>query len=94
MLRKIYGPDPMEFGHSLTSDPLVNATGSTRATIVMVSFLFMISFNCNLASIASVSRLTWAWARDGGLFSYVAYVSELPHYRHLESTRLGSSRVD
>lgn len=53
---------------------LQNLTGSTRATTALVSGLFIISYCVGLASIASVSRLTWAWARDGGLpatFSYV-----------------------
>ena len=45
-------------------------SGST----VMCCGLLVISLSVNLASIASVSRLTWAWARDGGLPQYFAYV--------------------
>lgn len=41
----------------------------------MMTGLFVISFSVNLANIASVSRLTWAWARDGGMPAYFAYVN-------------------
>jgi choline transport protein len=54
---------------------LLNVTGSTKATTAMLSGIFVISFSSNLASIASVSRLTWAWSRDGGMPAYFAYVS-------------------
>lgn len=54
------------------------ATGSVRAATAMVCFLLVISLSVNLASIASVSRLTWAWARDGALPSWFAYVSLSP----------------
>lgn len=40
---------------------LMQATGSTGATTAMITGLFIISFAINLAMIASVSRLTWAW---------------------------------
>lgn len=50
------------------------ATGSVRAATAMVCGLLVISLSVNLASIASVSRLTWAWARDGALPSWFAYV--------------------
>lgn len=54
---------------------LLEATGSTKATTAMITGLFVISFSVNLANIASVSRLTWAWSRDGGMPAYFAYVS-------------------
>lgn len=54
---------------------LLSVTGSKAATTAMVTGLFVISFSVNLANIASVSRLTWAWARDGGMPAYFAYVS-------------------
>ncbi|KAF4460891.1 GABA permease [Fusarium albosuccineum] len=54
---------------------LQNITGSKKATTAMITGLFVISFSVNLANIASVSRLTWAWARDGGMPAYFAYVS-------------------
>jgi amino acid transporter len=51
------------------------ATGSVKAATAMVSGLLVISLSVNLASIASVSRLTWAWARDGALLRWFAHVS-------------------
>lgn len=54
---------------------LLEITGSHGATTAMVTGLFVISFAITLALIASVSRLTWAWARDGGLLKQLAYVS-------------------
>ena len=54
---------------------ILNATGSKSASTAMMTGLFVISFSVNLANIASVSRLTWAWARDGGMPAYFAYVS-------------------
>jgi amino acid transporter len=50
------------------------ATGSVKAATAMVCGLLVISLSVTLASIASVSRLTWAWARDGALPSWFAYV--------------------
>ena len=50
------------------------ATGSVKAATAMVSGLLVISLSVNLASIASVSRLTWAWARDGALPQWFAFV--------------------
>ena len=57
-----------------------NITGSTRATTALVTGLWIISYCVGLASVASLSRLTWAWARDGGLPAYFAYVSTLSHH--------------
>lgn len=54
---------------------LLNATGSTAATTAMLAGIFLSGFNSVLGSIASTSRLTWAWARDGGLPIYFAYVA-------------------
>lgn len=51
------------------------ATGSLKAATALVCGLLVISLSVNLASIASVSRLTWAWARDGALPRWFAYVS-------------------
>ena len=45
----------------------VQATGSTKAATAMVCGLLIISLSVNLASIASVSRLTWSWSRDRAL---------------------------
>ncbi|KAE8153503.1 amino acid permease [Aspergillus avenaceus] len=50
------------------------ATGSVKAATAMVCGLLVVSLSVNLASIASVSRLTWAWARDGALPRWFAYI--------------------
>lgn len=52
------------------------ATGSVRAATVMESAVLVVGFCAIFAILASVSRLTWAFARDGGLpFSnFFAYV--------------------
>ncbi|KAE9403316.1 putative amino acid permease [Gymnopus androsaceus JB14] len=56
------------------------ATGSAKAATAMMAALIIAFFCCTLGMVASVSRLTWAFSRDGGLpFSpFFAYVS--PHY--------------
>jgi choline transport protein len=50
------------------------ATGSVKAATAMVCGLLVISLSVNLASIASTSRLTWAWSRDGALPAWFSYV--------------------
>lgn len=54
---------------------LLKATGSVGATTALMTGMFINGMNVTLASIASTSRLTWAWSRDGGLPNYFAYVS-------------------
>ncbi|KAK5133339.1 hypothetical protein LTR08_007864 [Meristemomyces frigidus] len=56
------------------------ATGSNAAATAMASGLIIIAFASGFALLASVSRLTFAFARDGGMpFSkFFAYVE--PHY--------------
>lgn len=54
---------------------LLKTTGSVGATTALMTGMFINGMNVTLASIASTSRLTWAWARDGGLPNYFAYVS-------------------
>lgn len=53
---------------------LLNTTGSIPATNAMVSGLFILGVSGNMGVVSSVSRLTWAWARDGGLPQYFGYV--------------------
>ncbi|GIC92864.1 putative amino acid permease [Aspergillus udagawae] len=57
--------------HSPTGFPIIamfyQATGSVHATTAMQSAITLIGFVSNIAVVASVSRLTWAFARDGGL---------------------------
>ncbi|KAE9403315.1 putative amino acid permease [Gymnopus androsaceus JB14] len=57
------------------------ATGSTKAATAMMSGIILAFFCGGLGIVASVSRLTWAFSRDGGLpFSpFFAYVN--PHYQ-------------
>lgn len=52
----------------------LQATGSAAAATAMVCGLLIISLSVNLASIASVSRLTWAWSRDGALPKWFSVV--------------------
>ena len=54
---------------------LLRVTGSVSATTALLALLFIISFCITLASVSSVSRLTWAWSRDGGLPRWFGYVS-------------------
>ena len=50
------------------------ATGSLGAATAMVCGLTLISTAVNLASIASASRLTWAWSRDGALPAWFSHI--------------------
>jgi choline transport protein len=50
------------------------ATGSVAAATAMVCGLLVISCAVNLGSIASASRLTWAWSRDGALPAWFSYI--------------------
>ncbi|KAH6648505.1 amino acid/polyamine transporter I [Truncatella angustata] len=60
-----------------SSSPLVTillySTGPTMATVTL-SILMVIGISGNVGVVSSVSRLTWAWARDGGLPHYFGYV--------------------
>ena len=56
------------------------ATGSTKGATLMMSAIIIIAFCSAFGIVASVSRLTWAFARDQGLpfskfFSYVSHTS-------------------
>jgi choline transport protein len=54
-----------------------NAAGRTGGTAMIVGLL-IVTFCVIAASLASVSRITWAWARDGGLPTWFAQI----HPRH------------
>jgi len=43
------------------------ATGSVKAATAMMASITIIGMASSLGVVASVSRLTWAFARDGGL---------------------------
>ncbi|KAK2611502.1 hypothetical protein N8I77_004836 [Diaporthe amygdali] len=49
---------------------MLNITGSRAATTAIICGFFLLGFNSSLTTISSVSRLTWAWSRDGGLPAY------------------------
>lgn len=57
-------------------DICLQATGSVRGATAMVSMIIIILLSGQIGTLASVSRLTWAWARDGAFpgSSYFAYV--------------------
>jgi choline transport protein len=72
------------------------ATGSVKAATAMVSGLLVISLSVNLASIASVSRLTWAWARDGALpqwFSHVCITCARVPYKRTQEVFADNGRL-
>lgn len=58
--------------------PICFATAGRRGGTAMVVGLLVITFCVIAASMASVSRITWAWARDGGLPFWFAKI----HPRH------------
>ena len=51
------------------------ATKSVPAASAMVGGILATIVSVSLGSVASASRLTWAWARDGALPAYFAYIS-------------------
>lgn len=55
-------------------DICLNATQSVTGASAMIGALLCITISGAIGSVASVSRLTWAWARDGALPGYFAYV--------------------
>lgn len=55
------------------------ATGSVAGASILVAGPLAINTAVVLGTVASVSRLTWAWSRDGALPSYFARVS--PRHR-------------
>lgn len=60
-----------------SSSPLVTillySTG-TKVSTALVSGIVLMGISGNMGVVSSVSRLTWAWARDGGLPQYFGYV--------------------
>lgn len=58
---------------------VVNATHSVVSGSAMVGGLLTINFAVALGSVASASRLTWAWARDGALPAYFSHIN--PRHR-------------
>ena len=68
------------------------ATGSTAAATAMVCGLLIISMAVNLGSIASASRLTWAWSRDGALPAWFSYVGGWQIRLHFTDNELRSAQ--
>lgn len=58
---------------------VVNATHSVVGGSAMVGGLLTINVAVSLGSVASASRLTWAWSRDGALPAYFSHIS--PRHR-------------
>lgn len=52
----------------------LTATQSASGASALVGVFLLTIISCCIGSIASTSRLTWAWARDGALPAYFAYV--------------------
>lgn len=50
-------------------------TGSDAITTVLITGITIMSFSSNLATFSSATRLTWAWARDGGLPQFFGIVN-------------------
>jgi amino acid transporter len=59
--------------------PIFMTIAGTKAANALVSGLLIITYCVVAASLASVGRITWAWARDGALPKYFARVD--PKYR-------------
>ena len=57
----------------------LSATKSSTFASVLVGITQTMGISVSLGSVASTSRLTWAWARDGALPLYFAYVD--PRHR-------------
>lgn len=74
------GDPDMVLGSAYPIIPIcVNTTGSLPAATAMVTGLLVMTFCVIAASLASVSRITWAWARDGALPAWFAHID--PRYR-------------
>lgn len=64
-----------------SSSPIVTtllyATDSAGATIAIISGLVVLGISGTMGVVSSVSRLTWAWARDGALPQYFGHVDQV-----------------
>jgi choline transport protein len=64
------------------------ATGSVKAATVMQCAITVIGFASNIGVVASVSRLTWAFARDGGL-PYSQFFAKVDPTYHVPFRAIG-----
>lgn len=53
---------------------LLHVTKSDQATTALAASQWFLTFAATMGNVASASRLTWAWARDGALPRYFGYV--------------------
>lgn len=66
----------------------LQATGSVRAATAMQCAITLIGFASNIGVVASVSRLTWAFARDGGL-PFSSFFSKVHTTYHVPFRAIG-----
>jgi choline transport protein len=64
------------------------ATGSKSAATVMMASITTIGLASNIGVVASVSRLTWAFARDGGL-PYSEFFAHVDSKHHVPYRAIG-----
>jgi choline transport protein len=69
------------------------ATKSVAATDTLMSMTFVVIVIGNFSNMASVSRLAWAFARDGGLpySNFFSYVSSLTFFLDALNSSTGPS---
>lgn len=53
---------------------LLHATGSKSIATALAAGQIIMGMSCQMANFSSATRLTWAWARDGGLPQYFGHV--------------------
>ncbi|KAK8034226.1 hypothetical protein PG993_009221 [Apiospora rasikravindrae] len=53
---------------------LMHVTQSQTMTTALGGFLYFLNVSASMGNMTSVSRLTWAWARDGALPRWLGYV--------------------
>lgn len=66
---------------------LLTSTGSRALTTFLGAGLILLNLGCNMSVFSSASRLTWAWARDGGCkcFLMLSPLSSSEHLIHADS---------
>ncbi|ORY68646.1 amino acid/polyamine transporter I [Pseudomassariella vexata] len=71
---------------------LLHVTGSVKVSTAITAGLIVLNQSATIGVVSSVSRLTWAWARDGGLPQYFSYV-DARHHIPLRAVVLTSTLV-
>jgi choline transport protein len=62
----------LDYGYPII--PILMTIAGTKAANALISGFIIITYCVVAASLASVGRITWAWARDGALPKYFAHV--------------------